>query len=89
MVGEKSGNLDEVLTRYVSFQRLGLSFRKKLIASLVYPAILVIGVIALITMLVTFVIPKFADLFSDLGQRLPPMTEFTISTAMTAKKFLP
>jgi type IV pilus assembly protein PilC len=89
MAGEKSGNLDEVLTRYVSFQRLALSFRKKLISSLVYPIILVVGLFALITMLVTFVIPKFADLFSDLGQRLPPMTEFTINTAMTAKKYLP
>lgn len=89
MAGEKSGNLDEVLTRYVSFQRLALSFRKKLISSLVYPVILIVGVFALITMLVTFVIPKFSALFSDLGQKLPPMTEFTISTAMTAKKYLP
>jgi type IV pilus assembly protein PilC len=89
MAGEKSGNLDEVLSRYVAFQRLALSFRKKLISSLVYPVILIIGVFGLVTMLVTFVIPKFAELFSDLNQKLPPMTEFTISTAMTAKKFLP
>ena len=89
MAGEKSGNLDEVLTRYVAFQRLALSFRKKLISSLVYPVILVLGVIALVTMLVTFVIPKFSELFSDLNQKLPPMTEFTINTALTAKKYLP
>jgi type IV pilus assembly protein PilC len=89
MAGEKSGNLDEVLSRYVAFQRLALSFRKKLISSLVYPVILVVGVIALVTMLVTFVIPKFSELFSDLGQKLPPMTEFTITTALTAKKYLP
>jgi type IV pilus assembly protein PilC len=89
MAGEKSGNLDEVLSRYVAFQRLSLSFRKKLVASLVYPVILVLGVIGLVIMLVMFVIPKFAALFSDLGQRLPPMTEFTINTAMGAKKFLP
>jgi type IV pilus assembly protein PilC len=89
MAGEKSGNLDEVLSRYVSFQRLALSFRKKLLSSLVYPVLLVIAVIGLITMLVTFVIPKFAELFSELGQRLPPMTEFTISTAMSLKRALP
>ncbi len=89
MAGEKSGNLDEVLSRYVSFQRLALSFRKKLIASLVYPVILIVGVFALVTMLVTFVIPRFAALFSDLNQKLPAMTEFTIDTAMTAKKYLP
>jgi type IV pilus assembly protein PilC len=89
MAGEKSGNLDEVLSRYVTFQRLGLTFRKKLIASLVYPVLLVLGVIGLVTMLVTFVIPKFSELFSDLNQKLPPMTEFTISTAMTLKHYLP
>jgi type IV pilus assembly protein PilC len=89
MAGEKSGNLDEVLSRYVAFQRLALSFRKKLVASLVYPVILVLGVFALVTMLVTFVIPKFADLFTDLNQKLPPMTEFTINTALAAKKYLP
>lgn len=89
MAGEKSGNLDEVLSRYVAFQRLGLTFRKKLIASLVYPVLLVLGVIALVTMLVTFVIPKFSELFSDLNQKLPPMTEFTISTAMTLRRYLP
>ena len=89
MAGEKSGNLEDVLSRYVAFQRLGLSFRKKLIASLVYPVLLVVGVIGLITMLVTFVVPKFADLFSDLNQSLPPLTEFTISTALAAKHFLP
>ena len=89
MAGEKSGNLDEVLSRYVAFQRLGLSFRKKLIASLVYPILLVLGVIGLVTMLVTFVIPKFSELFSDLNQKLPPLTEFTISTAMTLRHYLP
>ena len=41
MAGEKSGNMDEVLTRYVSFQRMALTFKKKLAVSLVYPALLV------------------------------------------------
>lgn len=89
MAGEKSGNLDEVLSRYVAFQRLALTFRKKLISSLIYPVILVLGVIGLVIMLVTFVIPKFSLLFSDMNQKLPAMTEFTITTAMTAKKYLP
>ena len=89
MAGEKSGNLDEVLTRYVSFQRMAVTFRKKLISSLVYPVVLVVGVIALVSMLVTFVIPKFAELFSDMNQKLPTMTEFTITTALAAKRYLP
>src|SRR5215831_3360518 len=41
MAGEKSGNIDEVLTRYVNFQRMALTFRKKLFVSLIYPTLLV------------------------------------------------
>jgi len=37
MAGEKSGNIDEVLTRYINFQRLAMTFRKKLFVSLIYP----------------------------------------------------
>ena len=40
LAGERSGNLEEVLSRFLSFQRISLSFRKKLQASLVYPALL-------------------------------------------------
>src|SRR6202521_5823875 len=41
MAGEKSGNIDEVLTRYINFQRLAMTFRKKLFVSLIYPTMLV------------------------------------------------
>src|SRR5580704_5689005 len=41
LAGEKSGNMEEVLTRYIAFQRLALTFKKKLAVSLVYPALLV------------------------------------------------
>src|SRR5215475_13916817 len=44
MAGEKSGNLDEVLTRYVNFQKMAITFKKKLAVSLVYPALLISAV---------------------------------------------
>ncbi len=89
LAGEKSGNLDEVLSRYLGFQRLALTFRKKLLTSLIYPAVLVVGVIVLITFLVTFVVPRFGALFADLGQPLPAMTMFTLTVAMNIKRLLP
>ena len=89
LAGEKSGNLDEVLSRYLGFQRLALTFRKKLLTSLIYPAVLVVGVIVLITFLITFVVPRFGALFADLGQPLPAMTMFTLSVAMNIKRLLP
>ena len=47
LAGERSGNLQEVLERYVSFQRISLTFRKKLISSLIYPCVLVVLVFGL------------------------------------------
>ena len=46
LAGERSGNLEEVLQRYLDFQRVSLTFRKKLKASLIYPAVLVVMVLA-------------------------------------------
>jgi len=88
LAGEKSGNLQEVLARYIAFQRLSLSFRKKLLSSLIYPALLVLGVIGLMTLLITFVVPKFAALYHDLGQQLPAITQFTIAVSLGIKNYL-
>jgi len=49
LAGERSGTLQEVLERYVSFQRITLTFRKKLMTSLIYPIVLLVLVTALVT----------------------------------------
>src|SRR5580698_7126953 len=74
LAGERSGNLEEVLGRYLSFQRISLSFRKKLQASLVYPALLMGMVFGLFVFLITFVVPRFATLYDQLGTKLPGLT---------------
>jgi type IV pilus assembly protein PilC len=74
LAGERSGNLQEVLERYVSFQRVSLSFQKKLAASLIYPCVLLVLVTAVMVFLFTVVIPEFADLYNQLGNKLPPIT---------------
>ncbi len=74
LAGERSGNLQEVLERYVAFQRVSLSFQKKLVASLIYPCVLLVLVTAVMIFLFTVVIPEFADLYNQLGSKLPPIT---------------
>jgi type IV pilus assembly protein PilC len=78
LAGERSGNLQEVLERYVSFQRVTLTFRKKLMTSLIYPSVLVVLVFGLMTFMFTFVIPKFAELFNQLGSKLPTLTLYLL-----------
>jgi type IV pilus assembly protein PilC len=74
LAGERSGNLQEVLERYVSFQRVSLTFRKKLLASLIYPTLLLTLVSGLLIFMFTVVIPQFADLYDQMGSTLPRLT---------------
>jgi len=87
LAGEKSGNLEEVLSRYIAFQRVASSVRKKLLASLVYPALLVTGVIVILTVLLNFVIPKFQALFADFGAELPKITVFTLTMGTMIRSY--
>jgi type IV pilus assembly protein PilC len=74
LAGERSGNLQEVLERYVNFQKVSLTFRKKLITSLIYPCVLMALVIGLMTFMLTVVVPQFAVLYDQMGSKLPAMT---------------
>jgi len=74
LAGERSGNLEEVLQRFLDFQRVSLTFRKKLKASLIYPVFLIVMVIGLFIFLITFVVPRFAQLYDQLGTKLPGLT---------------
>jgi type IV pilus assembly protein PilC len=89
MAGEKSGNIDEVLTRYINFQRLEMTFRKKLFVSLIYPTLLVTVVTIMVMFLFTFVVPKFADLFNSLDAKLPSITLFMMAVGVYAQKYFP
>jgi type IV pilus assembly protein PilC len=74
LAGERSGNLPEVLDRYVSFQKVALALRKKLIGSLIYPTVLITLVCALLIFMFTVVVPQFAQLYDQLGNKLPTLT---------------
>jgi type IV pilus assembly protein PilC len=89
MAGEKSGNLDEVMNRYINFQRLAMTFRKKLFVSLIYPTLLVSVVLVMVTFLFTYVVPKFALLFESLNAQLPAITLFMLAVGLSAQKYAP
>jgi type IV pilus assembly protein PilC len=74
LAGERSGNLPEVLERYVNFQKVALALRKKLIGSLIYPCVLLMLVCGLLTFMFTVVVPQFAVLYDQLGSKLPALT---------------
>jgi type IV pilus assembly protein PilC len=88
LAGEKSGALGEVLDRFITYQKLALAVRKKLILSLVYPCILLVLVVCLMIFLITFVVPKFAELYSSMSAKLPAATEILIAVGTTARNYI-
>jgi type IV pilus assembly protein PilC len=87
LAGERSGNLEEVLQRFLDFQRVSLTFRKKLKASLIYPAFLIVMVIGLFIFLITFVVPRFAQLYEQLGTKLPALTLFLLQVGHDGQRY--
>jgi type IV pilus assembly protein PilC len=88
LAGEKSGNMEEVLQRYIAFQRMAQTFRKKLAVSLVYPALLIVTVVVLLSFLVTYVVPQFAILFSNLNAQLPTITLLMLSVGTFTRQYM-
>ena len=88
LAGERSGSLTEVLERFISYQKLALSVRKKLLVSLMYPAVLVVLVICLMVFLVTYVVPSFAELYKSMDAQLPQATVILIAIGTTARSYI-
>jgi len=88
LAGEKSGNLPGVLDYYIAYQRVTTGIRKKLVAALVYPAILVFAAISIVSYVVAFVIPQFARLYADMNITLPLATRVLISIAVGFRPYL-
>jgi len=81
LAGERSGSLDEVLMRYVSFQKTLTEARRKIKKSLTYPAVLFSASIILVMVLATFVIPQFMKLYAGNEGNLPTVTVAVVAVA--------
>jgi len=79
--GERSGELPNVLKRYISYTRSIMTIQKKVVGALIYPAILVCVSIVIVVIMLFKVIPAFATLFVTLGTTLPWQTELLVNLA--------
>ena len=79
LAGERSGNLDAVIRRYVAYEKVIGAVRKRTIAALIYPAILVTMMIVLIGIIVLRVVPAFTEFYSNFGRTLPLSTRIVVS----------
>jgi type IV pilus assembly protein PilC len=88
LAGERSGSLGEVIERFIAYQKLSLSVRKKLLVSLMYPAVLITLVAVIIVFLVTYVVPNFAQLYASMQAQLPLPTQILIAVGTTARNYV-
>lgn len=74
LAGERSGNLDGVLRRFVEHAKIVATVRRKTVSALVYPAVLVALAVVLVAIIVLNVIPAFTDFYATFDAELPPVT---------------
>jgi type IV pilus assembly protein PilC len=74
LAGERSGALDDVLSRYVNYMRRSVGLRRKIRGALAYPLFLLFACLGMVVFLTTFVVPRMSDLFSGFNNNLPTIT---------------
>jgi type IV pilus assembly protein PilC len=80
--GERSGEIEKVLRRYLAYQKILAALRRKVTGALVYPAVLIGLSFGLVAILMTYVIPKFREFFAGFeAGKLPLITRVVIGTA--------
>src|SRR4026208_456553 len=78
LAGERSGALDEVLGRYVTYMRRNVALRRKIRGALAYPMFLLFASLCMVTCLPVYVVPRMSELFSGFGSELPTVTQIVV-----------
>jgi type IV pilus assembly protein PilC len=79
LAGERSGALDEILARYVTYMRRNVQLRRKIRGALAYPMFLLIASSGMVTFLVVYVVPRMSELFANFGGKsLPALTQMVV-----------
>ncbi|HZI88375.1 MAG TPA: type II secretion system F family protein, partial [Pyrinomonadaceae bacterium] len=78
LAGERSGALDDVLSRYVTYMRRNVGLRRKIRGALAYPMFLLFASACMVTFLTVYVVPRMSELFSGFGNELPTVTQIVV-----------
>ena len=86
LAGERSGNLDQVLRRFVEYTKIIETVKRKTISALIYPAILVTLAIVLVSIIVLSVVPAFTDFYATFDAELPPLTRGIVFVSLVVRQ---
>ncbi|MGB7159952.1 MAG: type II secretion system F family protein [Tepidisphaeraceae bacterium] len=79
--GEAGGVLDLILARLADFMEKAARLKKKVIGAMIYPAVVISIAVAIVSMIMIFVIPKFEQIFKDFGTKLPKITQILLDVS--------
>lgn len=82
MAGEKSGNLPGSLGRYIQYAKIIAQTKSRIRSAMTYPTILLLFSLVLMSILVNFVLPQFADFYRSFEAEMPAVTRALMSTAV-------
>jgi type IV pilus assembly protein PilC len=89
LAGEKSGNLDEMLRRYIAYTKVVDSVRRNAISALIYPVILFTLSLLVLSGIMVWVVPAFQDFYGTFGAELPFATRVLIGISNVVRGNLP
>ena len=81
--GERSGDLEGVIRRFLRYQKIIVNLRKRVIGAMIYPIILIILSLTMVIIMLTKVIPQFVEFFAGFDKELPAFTQLMISVSNT------
>jgi len=85
--GESGGFLETILSRLAQYLESSKEIKDQIVSVMIYPLILMIVSGGSITVLVTFVIPRFATIFSDMGQAIPLPTQIILTFSQIVRQY--
>jgi type IV pilus assembly protein PilC len=77
--GERSGELEQVIRRFIRYLRLVIDARKRIVSALVYPTVLIGLSLCMLAVLAIYVVPSFSKFYRDLDAELPTITQWTLA----------
>jgi type IV pilus assembly protein PilC len=88
MAGEKSGSLEQVIRRYVAYVKVVATVRRKTISALVYPSILLVLSLIVVSIIVLRVVPQFTAFYEQFGRELPLSTRAIMTVSEVVRAYL-
>lgn len=85
---EMTGNLPETLDDMVDYYTESESTKKQMKSAMMYPAVVTVFAIVVITFILMWVVPQFVDIYADLGSDIPSITKFVIKISDFLKNYL-